>query len=86
LFLGSIGFASEIDVKTDSSEDLKVTSYIEMITKNNQLVAKTCYYAIYDGRGERIGTLIMKGVPDDEPCGSSLSLSIALQLWDEAMN
>ena len=67
VFIISSGF-SNVDVSTTSVE----TDGFE----------KTCYYNVRNERGEKIGAVIMMGVPDNVDCGSTTARIRAIEIWE----
>ena len=59
--------------KTKLDKKIKTVEYVD----------HTCTYAVFNSRNERIGTVVMSGVPDNVACGSSGAKKQALRIWNE---
>ncbi len=81
MLIGSFAFASTNEVKTNTNEEIKVLVDFTEVNKIDELVSHTCYYGVYNSRGERIGSVVMSGVPDNVSCSSSSALANAASLW-----
>ncbi|MCF6298070.1 MAG: hypothetical protein L3J08_08850, partial [Flavobacteriaceae bacterium] len=74
------------DVETvltfDVEKTVELTNSVD-VNKIDELVSHTCYYGVYNSRGERIGSITMTDVPDNVSCGSSTAIAAATALWNE---
>jgi hypothetical protein len=68
VFMLSSGFATENERTTT--------------TTTNESFDKTCYYNVRNSRGERVGGVIMQGVPNDVDCGSLTARLRAIDIWN----
>ncbi len=82
MLIGSFAFANTNEVKTNTNEEVTVLVDFTEVNKIDELVSHTCYYGVYNSRGERIGSVIMTDVPDNVSCGSSSALANATRIWN----
>jgi sporulation protein YlmC with PRC-barrel domain len=82
MLIGSFAFANTNEVKTNPNEEVKIIVEFTEVNKIDDLVSHTCYYGVYNSRGERIGSVVMTDVPNNVSCGSSLALANAVSIWN----
>lgn len=87
LFLGLFMLAGTAMFANNNVETSEVKKEVKVeLSKSDEstTLVKTCRYGVYNGRGERLGTVIMSDVPDNVACDSPSALQQATNLWNNA--
>jgi len=84
----SFAFATnKIEETSKESKEKIVTllskTTLDKIIKTVKYVDHTCTYAVYNSSGERLGTVVMSGVPNNVSCSSSAAKRRALEIWNQ---